>query len=62
MKHYVVKWIIGIDANSPLRAAKEALRIQRDYNSLATLFQVDDNQGNRINIDLLKYVGKAIPK
>ena len=62
MKGYTVKWVIGIDANNPLEAAKEALRIQRDYDSLATCFQVYDNYWNRTDIDLSEYVGKTIPE
>jgi hypothetical protein len=39
---YLVKWEIDIDADSPLEAAKEALRIQRDPESIATVFKVND--------------------
>lgn len=37
---YVVKWEIEIDAESRLSAAKQALEIMQDKNSIATLFEV----------------------
>jgi hypothetical protein len=37
---YRVTWTIDIDAKSPKAAAKEALRIQRDPESIATHFEV----------------------
>jgi hypothetical protein len=35
-----VSWTIDIEAGSPLQAAKQALAIQRDPESIATLFDV----------------------
>lgn len=40
---YLVTWIIDIDADSPEEAAKKALEIQRDPNSIATYFTVTNN-------------------
>jgi hypothetical protein len=39
-KEYRVFWSIELAADSPREAAKEALRIQRDPDSLATFFTV----------------------
>lgn len=38
--HYVT-WAIEVWADTPLDAAKEALTIQRDPESIATAFEVD---------------------
>jgi hypothetical protein len=40
MTNYSVQWEIEIKASSPEEAAREALRIQRDPESLATVFDV----------------------
>ena len=40
MKEYHVEWSIDISASSPLEAACFALEIQRDPNSIATVFYV----------------------
>lgn len=40
MKTYLVSWEIEIDAENPREAAKQALAIQRDPNSLSTVFEV----------------------
>jgi hypothetical protein len=41
---YRVVWEIDIEADSPLAAAKEALAIQRDPQSIATVFLVNDEE------------------
>lgn len=41
MKTYLVTWEIELDAETPEAAARAALAIQRDPNSLATVFNVD---------------------
>jgi hypothetical protein len=41
---YRVIWEIDIEADSPLAAAKEALAIQRDPQSIATVFLVNDEE------------------
>ena len=43
MKEYVVTWDIEVTANSPEEAAKQALEIQRDKTSTATVFKVWDD-------------------
>jgi hypothetical protein len=40
MTRYRVQWDIDIDADSPKQAAEEALKIHRDHNSIATVFNV----------------------
>jgi hypothetical protein len=40
MPVYRVKWEIDTEADSPIEAAEKALRIQRDPDSIATVFQV----------------------
>ncbi len=42
MNHYLVKWEIDIDAETPEEAAKKALEIHRDPESCATVFEVYD--------------------
>jgi len=37
---YHIKWEIEVEADSPLEAVQEALRIQRDPESMATIFEV----------------------
>jgi len=40
MPMYKVTWEIDVDAKTPRAAAKEALRVQRDPGSIATVFDV----------------------
>jgi hypothetical protein len=40
MPEYLVEWAIEIDADSPEDAARKALAIQRDPESIATTFHV----------------------
>jgi hypothetical protein len=42
MPTYCVRWTIDIDADTPDLAAREALRIQRDPDSIAMVFEVRD--------------------
>lgn len=53
MKTYRVSWEIDIDAESPRAAAEKAQAIQRDPESLATVFDVIEMDGDTIQrIDL----------
>ena len=52
MQEYRVMWEIDIYANSSKEAAEEALRIQRDEDSIATVFEVKDENGCSQIIDL----------
>lgn len=42
MKTYRVLWEIDLDAESPSEAARQAVEIQRDPESVATAFTVDE--------------------
>lgn len=50
-KDYLVRWQIEVDATSPKDAARKALEIQRDTDSIATVFDVVRN-GIQVTIDL----------
>ena len=45
-KTYRVVWEIDVDANDPLAAAKEAVRIQHDNDSAATFYVVHSPEGH----------------
>lgn len=49
---FTVTWTIQINALTPRKAAEEALKIQRDAFSTATLFEVFDEEGDKTTIDL----------
>ena len=49
---YRVTWTIDLDADTPEEAARKALEIQRDPESIATCFIVTDAHGNRCDVDL----------
>lgn len=52
---YHVTWEIEVDADNPIEAAREALKIQRDPESTATVFKVRKfNRMSSIEIDLNK--------
>ena len=42
MKTYLVSWYIHVDAEDPHDAAKQALGMQRDPESIATIFTITD--------------------
>ena len=52
MPHYYVTWDIDVDANSPKEAAEVAQATQRDPVTMATVFQVMDETGKTITIDM----------
>lgn len=52
MPSYCVTWEIDINAETSLLAAKEALKVQRDPSSSATVFSVVDESGEIAWIDL----------
>jgi hypothetical protein len=49
---FKINWKIEIDAETPLDAAREALRVQRDSGSTATVFEVTDENGDLFLVDL----------
>jgi hypothetical protein len=50
--NYFVTWEINIEAATPREAAEQALTIQRQQGSCATVFRVCDSQGETVDIDL----------
>ncbi len=52
MFEYLVTWEIDLFADSPREAAEQALAIQRDPDSVATVFDVTDETGHIEHIDL----------
>jgi hypothetical protein len=61
MAEYLVTWTINIEAEDEAHAAQQALAIQRDPESIATVFEVremdhDDVDRHRdVTIDLVGY-------
>ena len=61
MNEYRVTWAIDIDAESPLAAAEEALRIHRDPTSIATVFAVKRHDTEQtVTIDLHDIAESAV--
>lgn len=56
MKEFLVTWQIDIEAETPEDAAREAFRAQRDPDSIATVFEVQertkDGHSEPIRVDL----------
>jgi len=50
---YHLVWEIDLEAESPEEAAAEALRVQRDIDSIVCVFTVTDKDGNSITIDAI---------
>lgn len=66
-KMYRVKWIIDIEADSPLGAAIKALATQRDLESTATFFRVEaHDDSEKRNVELAprrcKVCGDHVPQ
>jgi hypothetical protein len=55
LTHYLVKWEIDVWAYDPTSAAIEALQIQRDADSSATVFEVVTGNTS-VAVDLEGYV------
>ena len=55
-KDYRVEWHIELVATSARDAASQAMAIMRDEASLATCFDVYDEDGNAVAVDLLQPV------
>lgn len=53
-RDYHIVWEIELVATSPEDAARQALAIQRDSASLATVFDVFDEDGQSVRVDLLE--------
>lgn len=52
MPEYLVQWEIELSAESPEDAAAKALEIQRDPDSTATVFDVTNEDGKTVRVDL----------
>lgn len=59
-KEYRVIWEIDIVASSPIEAAKQALEIQRNPESLATVFAIFDEDGDFHRVDLLEVTASEL--
>lgn len=60
---YRVEWSINIEAETAKDAARQALEIQRDHLSTATVFEVipTDSDGRAIRVDLVEGDSPACP-
>jgi len=47
-ERYRVQWEIDLEADSPEEAAREALRIQRNPESIATVYEIFNDEGAHI--------------
>lgn len=62
MRRYLVTWEMEISADDPTQAARLALEIHRDPESLATVFDVlDMRDRSRTRVDLLGETAKELP-
>lgn len=55
MSEYKVIWEIEIEAESAEEAARKAFEIQRDPDSIATVFNIKAPNGEEFIIDLLEW-------
>ncbi len=53
MPTYNLVWEIEIDAETPIKAARKALKYQRDPLGQATVFDAFDESGEVTRVDLL---------
>jgi hypothetical protein len=51
MQLFTVTWVIDVEAESPEGAAIEALNIQRDPTSIATIFMVQEYRSPAVLVD-----------
>ena len=47
-----VKWEVDVEADTPEDASRQALAIQRKPDSTATVFDVTDESGKTVRVDL----------
>jgi len=60
MAQYRLTWEIDIEASGPVEAARQALTIQRDRESTATVFTVRNfKSGATVDVDLSKWTHNA---
>jgi hypothetical protein len=48
MKRYLVRWEIEVEAEEAAQAADEALDMQRDLESTATVFEIFERDGDEL--------------
>ena len=53
MPEYTITWTINIDGENPVDAAKKVVSIMLDNESIATVFDVQDNKMQTTRVDLL---------
>lgn len=58
MTQYLVTWTIDIEADTPLEAALQAQTIQRDPESIATIFTISEVD-KTVSIDTEDYTDKG---
>ena len=56
-----VCWEIDVEARTPMEAARKALAIQRDPESIATVFDVQ-YRGKMVRVDLSDGIARHLPK
>lgn len=66
MSTYIVRWEMEFEADSPEDAARQALRVHRDPESIATVFDVEHcedgpDKGSFTQVDLWKLETEATP-
>lgn len=49
---FVVTWVINVDAEGPVDAARTALDMMRDDCSIGAVFEVTDKGGHVFEVDL----------
>ncbi len=54
-KDYTVSWSMQVSAKTPVDAARQALKVQRDPHSTAVVFRVEKDDGYSALIDLEIY-------
>ncbi|KZL24263.1 hypothetical protein [Pseudovibrio sp. Ad37] len=56
MNHYTLTWEIDVEAATPEEAAQEAWNIMRRPGSSANVFNVSDEEGNCVKVDLQELI------
>ena len=59
MPEYTITWTIDIDGENPVDAAKKVVSIMRDNESIASVFDVQDNKMQTTRVDLLSQDNSA---
>lgn len=62
IQSYRVTWTIDVEAHCPSAAADQARAMQRREGTTATVYTVEDDAGNSIDVDLLDYGLRYCPQ